>query len=564
MEESRVMIYVGMIAYNEELFIGASLKSIYDYVDKIIVIDGSAWGPSTDKTAEIARSVGSKVEVVSGTYKREGGRHKILQRQAYIDKMEKGKDNWCILHDADEVFFKEQIKNLVGHIHTASPHTMLFHYPWVHFWKDCWHTIAGGNWSDPRAVGTFRLVDGVRMYDHNGIGVKDDWRLAGSPIHVGLGDVFFYHYGHASTYEKAEFKAKYYVNRGDFINGAYHIEKSNKKYLAHEWERYKKETFIPLLNRGFDIHGVKPYAGEHPPEIQLLIGTHWKKSEAYVDIGELGWSLYLSAHLRWLKAQGKPVSLVVTLPDRKCLYEGIADEVLDVPPKFYTDFKDQPQTCFGLGEISDKELRGYFDRKLPPGYCVADLFSFHHLVYHPDFGKENYRSTIKKQTIYIPYPHKKEVQDKKEILVFPRCRQSQQVNAHLRNLPQSFYVELINALCKEFQEFTIRTMGVVSGSYSIELDQTNYINSVTEVGDIQNVIDACQSAKAAVGSQSALVKLSLLQGIPTFIVGHEKKRHAEDENWMGTKVGFYEISDYCAFDNKECIERIVLFIKEQI
>ena len=34
-------VYIGMIAYNEEVFIEASLKSVYDYVDEIIVIDGS-------------------------------------------------------------------------------------------------------------------------------------------------------------------------------------------------------------------------------------------------------------------------------------------------------------------------------------------------------------------------------------------------------------------------------------------------------------------------------------------------------------------------------------------
>lgn len=272
-------IYIGMIAYNEEIFIEASLKSVYDYVDKIIVIDGSAWGPSTDRTAEIARSVGPKVEVLSGTYKRGDHRHKILQRQTYIDKMEKGKDNWCILHDADEVFFKEQIEKLVGHIHTVSPRTVLLHYPWIHFWKDCWHTIAGDHWSNPRTVGTFRLVEGVKMFDHNGIGTNSDWRNDCPPAHIGLKDVFFYHYGHASTYEKAEFKAKYYVERGDFTNGAYHIERSNKKYQAYEWEKYKEETFIPLWERGFDIRGVKPYTGAHPPEIQPLIGTFWRKEK---------------------------------------------------------------------------------------------------------------------------------------------------------------------------------------------------------------------------------------------------------------------------------------------
>lgn len=285
---------------------------------------------------------------------------------------------------------------------------------------------------------------------------------------------------------------------------------------------------------------------------------------AYVDIGELGWSLCLGAHLRWLGEQGKPVSLVMALPDRKCLYEGIVNEVLDVPPEFYADFKGQPQTCFGLGEISDKKLKEYFNQKLPPGYCVAALFSFHHLVYNPDFGEERYRSTIKEQTIYAPYPYKKEAQGEKEILIFPRCRQEQQMKVNLRNLPKSFYIELINVLCNRFSELKIRTIGVTSGSYNIEMEHANYVNSVVKVGGLQEVIDRCQTAKVAIGSQSALAKLSLLQGVPTFIIGHEKKRHVEDENWMGTRVGFYEVFDYCKFNYEECIEKIISFIEEQI
>ena len=56
---------------------------------------------------------------------------------------------------------------------------------------------------------------------------------------------------------------------------------------------------------------------------------------AFIDIGELGWSMYVNAHIRWLKQQGEVSVAVITYPDRRCLYEGLADVVIDAPAEFY-------------------------------------------------------------------------------------------------------------------------------------------------------------------------------------------------------------------------------------
>jgi len=47
------------------------------------------------------------------------------------------------------------------------------------------------------------------------------------------------------------------------------------------------------------------------------------------------------------------------------------------------------------------------------------------------------------------------------------------------------------------------------------------------------------------------------------IIGHEKDRHARRENWMKTKVGFYEVAknSYGNFDFKDCISRIMSFVR---
>jgi hypothetical protein len=109
----------------------------------------------------------------------------------------------------------------------------------------------------------------------------------------------------------------------------------------------------------------------------------------------------------------------------------------------------------------------------------------------------------------------------------------------------------------------VRTIGTKDGAYNIEIERTNYINWIGRSASLQDLIDRCQSAVAAVGSQSAPPKISLLQGVPTFIIGHQEKRHARTENWMNTKVGFYEIGKrrYSTFNSRTCARKIVKFVR---
>ena len=218
-------IYVGMLAYNAELYIEAALKSMYDYVDKIIVVDGSPAGFSTDRTVEVVRSVGPKVQLTQGKFSftntEKSGRSwynvwdETKQRQTYIDLAEKDENNWLILQDADEVFDDKNIQRLIEYAKTAAPEVKLLSYQWKNFWRDPWHVIEGGDWSRPRWVGMFRLIPGVQQLNINMTGMSgdDNWATAGRPTKVILNDVFFYHYGHVSTFERYEFKIKCCLTR---------------------------------------------------------------------------------------------------------------------------------------------------------------------------------------------------------------------------------------------------------------------------------------------------------------------------------------------------------------
>jgi len=271
-------IFIGMPAYNEELIIASAIRSTYDYVDKIFVVNGSKEGPSTDKTAEEAITVGSKVEVVSGTFVADDnswGEQK--QRQRCISLMEKGENNWCIFQDADEVFGDLQIQRLLEHMAKASSEIKLFAYRVVHFWRDPWHVVIGGNWSAPRRYQAFRLIPEVQMLSYNEVGIKIgapyvNWDKSGDPPRHILDDVFYYHYGHVLTFERMEFKVKHFVEQGLCRDWGYE---------PHEWGRFRKERFVPDWNKSIEeIQGCKPYVGEHPEEVHHILeklANLWKR-----------------------------------------------------------------------------------------------------------------------------------------------------------------------------------------------------------------------------------------------------------------------------------------------
>lgn len=269
---------------------------------------------------------------------------------------------------------------------------------------------------------------------------------------------------------------------------------------------------------------------------------------AFIDVGELGWSLYLSAHIRWLKKNSDFMIAVIGFPERKCLYAGLSDDIIDVPKAFYEKYDLNMQDSFKLRKVGWDELNAFFLAYIQKGYHFAKY-------------KEYPNKIISDSRIFAPYTYSKPPEDTKEIIIFPRCRPLLWM---LRNLPEDFYSDLIKRLCDEFPELTIRTIGTKRGAYNLKIDKPNYINWVGKEETIQDLIDRCQSAIAAVGSQSAPPKISLLQGVPTFIIGHQKERHVLKDNWMKTKVGFYIIDKraYRTFNDPACIDAIVRFVRK--
>lgn len=274
----------------------------------------------------------------------------------------------------------------------------------------------------------------------------------------------------------------------------------------------------------------------------------------YIDIGELGWSFYLSAHVRWLKRTSQREILVITYPDRLCLYKRIVDYVKVVPVEF-GKFSSYQQDGFGLLTDTGQKLhfsilRKFFEKYIENGFVIAKDQSFS-CKYFPE-----------NEMIFESYSPSNNTLVDHKILIFPRCRRHPRYK--WRNLSKSFYIDLITKLCDTFNSTTIITFGTKEGAYSFdEVVKPNYVDLVGK-SSLEEVINECSNAVVAIGSASSLPKLSLLQGVPTFIIGHQKERCIK-ENWMKTRMMFYEVpsNGYESFKDSGCIDQIIGFIKEE-
>ena len=132
------------VSYNEEWNIARTLNSVKDIADEIILVDSG----STDKTREIAESLGAKVSIIK-PYLGCG-----LQKNAAI---EKATGDWILFLDADEEVSKELKAEIVRIIHL--PKTADVYK--IRFQSYCFgRLIKHGGWSAFYKVRLFKKGEG--------------------------------------------------------------------------------------------------------------------------------------------------------------------------------------------------------------------------------------------------------------------------------------------------------------------------------------------------------------------------------------------------------------------
>lgn len=271
----------------------------------------------------------------------------------------------------------------------------------------------------------------------------------------------------------------------------------------------------------------------------------------YYDVGEIGWSMYLAAHIRYLHEKGEPAA-VACAGAKTVFYRGTAAEILPIPEEWKDKFGGFPSDG---GHLYNPRTR----RRIKDHNLLAEPFR----KAYPHYETVTRYGTFPDQRVFAPYNHSAEAEtfckgtfsDSGVIMVFPRCRTSKFKG---RNIPRRHWVKIISALCDEFPECIIASFGSRNGSYTdLDVSRRNFISlaGTNDAKSLDWMVALCNTgqAKAAVGNQSGTVKMTLLCKTPTFIFGHEEKRHTEDENWSKTRVAFHSVGPVVPWDRKSSI-----------
>jgi len=263
----------------------------------------------------------------------------------------------------------------------------------------------------------------------------------------------------------------------------------------------------------------------------------------YYDVGELGWTMVLSAHLNFLRERNGNGYMACTYPERECLYSGSNIELIKMPEELRVRYMQLDQDGTHLynhntqsrvwHDILTSDFKTLFTPNIkiadPEDYDYSEITKIKPFRYQPS----NFAKTI----INVRF------RDEKIILVFPRKRLGK---FGARNLSYEFYVKLCVNLCRAFKDHRVMSFGSRKGAYELNssVSCTNFTDMVREsdFNKLDMLLALCDSGNVSfvVGSQSAPPKIALVMGIPAFMIGHEKHRHMVLDNWMNTKVNFFE------------------------
>jgi hypothetical protein len=195
--------------FNGEEFITPVLRSIYDAVDHIRVVEGAVAnqvdmtddGHSTDRTVELINDFISKEDKDGKVHliqKDRPFKHLEEMKQTFLDHAVRGE--WLLINDVDEFYKPEDIKLLrkaIEYQPTASEFVPLF----LHFYRDCTHIAKPGPEWQPQHQRFIRFVPGLKYNSHpvatdaNGLCTYFDPRY--QPKRFMIKNWYVWHYGYA-------------------------------------------------------------------------------------------------------------------------------------------------------------------------------------------------------------------------------------------------------------------------------------------------------------------------------------------------------------------------------
>jgi hypothetical protein len=264
------------------------------------------------------------------------------------------------------------------------------------------------------------------------------------------------------------------------------------------------------------------------------------------------------ARLRYLKKE--------TYKDRKFLV--FMNPNLHVFINDFVSFTiDWPKEFYDLnleGDCYEAVLPGSPNGSITHNIVYSDLIKYMRNFYNVDkaieiFPPRGCTDVIEfTQQVFVRYTSNEIFNfDRPCITVFPRARS----RAVQRNVPAFVWYDFVEKLR---QSFTVVLAGTPGGACLADYEAENVINmiSYSESDKTEKIISYLNSSVCSVSSQSGGTHISLLTSCPSYIIGHEKQRHAVNENRLSTPVSFRYIPDYRMIDANTMLSDIQDFLSK--
>jgi len=242
------------ITKDSEEFIEYSIKSIYDMVSKIIIIDNC----SKDKTLEILQKMKdpqNKVIFISREFK-----DKTEQRNVYCEMLDNMDYAWII--DSDEVWDSDNLRKIESLIF-ANPEVPSFCFNFIDFWKDFAH-VSKGIWetfTGRKSLINLNLAGKIKYNIHTSPITIDDKEIPA----VFCKDIKFFHYSYVRSDERIKDKIDYYIKTG---TPGFKQQGDWYTNVWLKWDTDKEE----VEKKGTHLFGggtTKLFTGEHPEVMRI-------------------------------------------------------------------------------------------------------------------------------------------------------------------------------------------------------------------------------------------------------------------------------------------------------
>lgn len=198
--------------HNEEEFIPIVLASVYDEVDRIIVIEGAV--ENRPNATEDGHSTDGTLDAINAFKENNDPDDKVIlisinkpwknleeMKQTFLDMSIPG--DWMLINDADEIYRPEDLRRLRKAI-DLHPHMSEFVPTFLHFYRDFWHVAVPGPEWQPQHARIFKYVRGMKYNSHPVVTDPDGHCTYFSPHYqprraMFREPFFIYHYGYARS-----------------------------------------------------------------------------------------------------------------------------------------------------------------------------------------------------------------------------------------------------------------------------------------------------------------------------------------------------------------------------